>query len=1078
MSRKVIQLLFFSLFLFPFGGWGQDAIFIENHGQWPEQVLFDTRMPGVHVFVERDGLTFLLTDQADLSRGHDLMHQKDLSGIDPELLLVDHFSYKLQFLGAKGGSPKGIQPTSYYENYFRGKDPDRWVGGAPSFKELLIQDIYPGVDLRLFYDPNGLKYDLIVSDPSSIHDILWEYEGPGSARIDRKGNIELSCGFTQVWEKAPMAYDGSGNEIPVQYDSQAEGFRYSFKDVPEEEIVIDPQFIFSSFSGSTGDNFGFTATYDHDGNTYGGGITYGVGYPVTTGAFQTNFGAGYFDVTISKFNTSGTSLLFSTYLGSGNQEQPHSMIVDSQNQLLVFGVTGSVNFPVTPNAYDTTFNGGTFANLGITTYQNGTDLFVSKFSSDGQTLLQSTFLGGSGNDGVNGAIIPNYGDFYRGEIVLDTADQVYIASCTYSTDFPVVNANQPSPGGSVDLDGVILKLDDDLSQLIWSTYHGGSANEAAFSLKEDAGKLFVTGVTEGGNFPSTPGAYQSTFQGSPTDAFVLRYNSGSGALDVASFVGTSGEDLGFFVEVDPFGDVYLFGQTKGNFPISSGVWGVPGSNQFIMKMDRGLSTRLLSTTFGDTLGGNAFNIAPTAFMVDSCRNIYLSGWGGNVNFQGSTNGLFVTPNAFQSQTDGSDFYFLVLDGSWAFPEYATFFGGQSGEHVDGGTSRFSRDGTIHQAICAGCGRRSFPTFPSNVYGPTNGSQNCNMACVKIHFDYGSPDIDVTLDPDTACVPYTLELEDRSTNVDVYYWDFGDGTTDTSLVPNKVYTQTGTYSLTLIAVDTLCQRYDTATVELFLISDAPQAGFIIAQDTCGPPYTASFSSLGNGNDLFFWDFGDGNTDTSVNPFHSFPGPGTYSVTQVVTSILCGTSDTVVQEVSFYPEPGIPEIKIEFSPCSSTTEIQLIALASGYQFYFWDLGDGSLDTGMTIQHRFPGPGNYVVQLTVEDTLCGVTTTISRNIEVLAEFDPGNIFPNVFTPNNDGVNDHFTFLEPELASRFGNFTVRIFNRWGVQVFETTTFAVPWDGKFDGRDIAEGVYFWILELNDPCEGTDEYHGIVHLNR
>jgi hypothetical protein len=140
-------------------------------------------------------------------------------------------------------------------------------------------------------------------------------------------------------------------------------------------------------------------------------------------------------------------------------------------------------------------------------------------------------------------------------------------------------------------------------------------------------------------------------------------------------------------------------------------------------------------------------------------------------------------------TDGSDFYFMVLDGSWQFLEYATFFGGDgSNEHVDGGTSRFSPEGVIHQAVCAGCGGTSlFPAFPSNVVSTTNNSPNCNLACLRVDFDLRGAKVDIDLVPDSACLPHLLSFADSSSNIDVMTWDFGDGSTFTGRNPvTKVY----------------------------------------------------------------------------------------------------------------------------------------------------------------------------------------------------------------------------------------------------------------------------------------------------
>ena len=135
-------------------------------------------------------------------------------------------------------------------------------------------------------------------------------------------------------------------------------------------------------------------------------------------------------------------------------------------------------------------------------------------------------------------------------------------------------------------------------------------------------------------------------------------------------------------------------------------------------------------------GSGQVDIALSAFLVDNCDNIYVSGWGGSTNGSQSatsstTTGLPVTSDCHQCQTDGSDFYLIVLEENMQSLLYASFFGGnQSNEHVDGGTSRFDKDGIVYQSVCAGCGGNSdFPTTPG-AWSNTNNAHNCNIAAFK------------------------------------------------------------------------------------------------------------------------------------------------------------------------------------------------------------------------------------------------------------------------------------------------------------------------------------------------------------
>jgi gliding motility-associated-like protein len=223
-------------------------------------------------------------------------------------------------------------------------------------------------------------------------------------------------------------------------------------------------------------------------------------------------------------------------------------------------------------------------------------------------------------------------------------------------------------------------------------------------------------------------------------------------------------------------------------------------------------------------GSATVDIVPSAFLIDNCENIYVSGWGGNLfgyNGTGSTtNGLPITGNAFQNTTDGSDFYFMVLTKAAKTLWYATYFGGSaSQEHVDGGTSRFDKTGVIYQSVCGGCGGLSdFPTT-GGVWSPTNQSSNCNNAIIKFNFDLllTVAEFKDTVNALTGCAPFCATFENKSKNGKSYFWDFGDGDTSNVKSPTHCYTIDGTYTVMLVTINPLsCNLRDTtySTVTVF------------------------------------------------------------------------------------------------------------------------------------------------------------------------------------------------------------------------------------------------------------------------
>lgn len=212
-----------------------------------------------------------------------------------------------------------------------------------------------------------MKYDLILAPNADVSQIRFIYEGLQDIRLSGD-NLELITSINTIVEMKPIAYQmiaGVKTMVACEFILEDTAVTFSFPNSYDKniELVIDPAvLIFASYSGSIADNWGYSATYDAEGNLYGAGTTFGDGYPLTVGAFQTEFNSDFptytAEITISKFAPDGTYLIYSTYCGGGSQDFPHSIIVNSDNELIVFGATGSADYPVTPGCYDNSFNGG------------------------------------------------------------------------------------------------------------------------------------------------------------------------------------------------------------------------------------------------------------------------------------------------------------------------------------------------------------------------------------------------------------------------------------------------------------------------------------------------------------------------------------------------------------------------------------------------------------------------------------------------------------------------------------------------------------------------------------------------
>ncbi len=891
MQRALCHLILFYFFLLKIGSVNCQTIsfahsayhgFIENKGQWDKDVLFQSKFAGGNLWIQQKKFVFHLQDFSAMHENHD----SDLKIIsDPS---VSQTAVHLNFLGAqKVTKIEKSSPSSHYYNYFIGKDSSKWAGDVHSYQESLLKDFYKGIDLKLIEQQQELKYEFHVAPYTDPKSIQFSYSGAEDVFLNSEGTLIVKTKLGNIQEKKPYAYQIiNGKIINVDCDFKLIDGVVSF-DIndynPKVSLVIDPVLIFATYSGSITDNFGMTATYGYDGSAYSGGVLYGNAYPTPdNNAFDVNSnftvanngsGAGYgiTDIFLTKYAPDGSTMLWTTFLGGGDNlqgtETVHSMICDQQNNLYVYGATSSTDFPVF-NAYQSSHAGGVagsnFLQNGVYFLNQGTDIFVSKISSNGQNLLGSTYIGGSANDGVNykitsgiyssfndyDSLSPNYGDQFRGEIMLDQNGNCLVASCSRSTDFPVLNAVQSTNAGMQD--GVIFKLTPNLNNLLWSTYYGGTNNDACFSVKIDSSyNVVFAGSTCSSNLNFTSTGWQPTYNGGKADGFIVKMNpSGSNVLS-ATYLGTANIDLIFFIEIDRNDNVFAVGTSaNGSFPVINAGYSNPNSSQFIAKLNPNLTTILNSTVFGN---GSGFpNISPSAFLVDICGNVYVSGWGAHILQSTPLSGMPVTPNAFLTNSpNGFDFYLFVLERDFSDILYASYLGGASAaEHVDGGTSRFDKNGVVYQSVCGGCGGFSdFPTT-SNVWSNNNLSPNCNNILFKFDFEL-IPNAEFTANQTIGCRDFSVTLDNFSSASDSYLWDFGNGDTSSiSFNPTVLYTQPGEYEIYLYVTDSVCLLTDTAQITITVL-DAISLDVNDIQPLCSPvPMTFTANSFGTA-DNFIW-----------------------------------------------------------------------------------------------------------------------------------------------------------------------------------------------------------------------------------
>lgn len=860
--------------------------FIENKGQWPDQVLYKCKLNSGNLWVHQRKLMFHLKDNSKFINLHNSPEDVEETILCKQLLVNLNFPSSNQF----SRTEKFNKSETYY-NFFIGNDKSKWLSDVHGYEEVVLKDFYYGVDLKLSSTQSNFKYEFHVKPEINPNLIYYNYEGIKSINLTKNGNLLIETEIGEIIEQKPFSYqiiEGKLKKIKSSFLLKGNTISFKIGNYDTSKIlIIDPVLIFATYSGSVTDNFGMTATYGYDGTAYSAGTIYGNQYPtpdplawdVNSNITIPNTNVATTDAFISKYSADGSTMLWTTFIGGGNNTQGtetvHSLICDQSNNVYMYGVTSSLDFPV-QGGFQTVHNGG--SNLSIafngTNFGTvGTDIFVAKFSADGQSLLGSTYIGGSANDGVNykvtsgsyntvaayDSLSTNYGDQFRGEIMLDDIGNCIVASCTRSQNFPVLNPFQSANAGQ--LDGVVFKMSPNLNNLIWSTYYGGSNNDACYSVKVDSSSnIVIAGGTSSNNLPFTSGGYSPFYNGGKTDGFIVKINSSGSTILSATYLGTANYDQAFFVEIDRNDNVYVLGQSiGGDFPVVNSNFENPGSSQFIIKLDPTLNQNLNSTVFGN--GSPSINISPAAFLVDICGNVYVSGWGANILQSIPLSGMPVTQDAFQqAPPNGFDFYLLVIKKDFNDILFGSYIGGASAsEHVDGGTSRFDKNGVVYQSVCGGCGGVSdFPTS-SGAWSSQNLSSNCNNLIFKFDFQL-IPNAEFTVDNHIGCASFTVDFENLSTESDSYLWDFGNGDT-TSIVynPSMVYDIPGIYYVNLYVTDSICLLTDTAQITIS-VEEEIQLSTSNDLELCSPiELSLTANSYGTAT-YFIWSSSSNFTDT--------------------------------------------------------------------------------------------------------------------------------------------------------------------------------------------------------------------------
>jgi hypothetical protein len=672
--------------------------FEPNQGQTDSEVKYLARGNGYTLFLTGNDAVFALHSlQAEPSkvrrsafmaksrrqnRGVQYV-QKELSAVVRMQLAGGNSSAKVQASGQLPGA----------SNYFIGNDPAKWRSDVAHYARVSYQDVYPGVNLAFHGAQRQVEFDFVVAPEADATPIGFHFTGAQGIKTDGSGNLVIASAAGDVLLHKPLAYqeqNGMRQAVDARFLLKAKNqvsFELGSYD-HSRELVIDPSVTYSDYLGGSAEDDGYGIAADGSGNAYVTGQTESTNFPVVGGVLP-NTAAGGFDVFVTKIAADGSSLVYSTYVGGSSDESGNSIAVDSSGDAFVVGGTTSTNFPthlpftgggtyggngdafvfeLNPSGNSLTYStylggSGTDVAFGIAVDSSGayitgstsstdfpgtsastlqhvygggsSDAFVTKLSP-ADTLVYSTYLGGSGLD-------------LGGGIAVDSSGNAYVAGSTESSsDFPLHSALYGTFAGGTS-DAFVTAINPTGTAYIYSTYLGGSGADAGDGIAVDSTGAYVVGTTESSNFP-TQSALQSTY-GGDTDAFVTKLNPAGSALLYSTYLGGSGFDAGAAIAVDGTNDAYVTGQTaSSNLPTVNPTQSALGgaNDAFVSELSSSGSQLVFSTYLGgsqDEDDGGDYG----AIAVDSTNNIYVTGNTASSNFP--TQSPFTGGGTYGGNTD-------------------------------------------------------------------------------------------------------------------------------------------------------------------------------------------------------------------------------------------------------------------------------------------------------------------------------------------------------------------------------------------------------------------------------------------
>ncbi|MHA2249930.1 MAG: DUF7948 domain-containing protein [Candidatus Kariarchaeaceae archaeon] len=623
--------------------------FIENQGQLANDfVKYYYNQPNMGIGFTNSGIIFRLVKSLEKEMGPLLSNAENTD----DNKIIYQFDYiKLEFAGSNIVTPLGLDKLQNSINYFSSSQKKTGATEAQAYSQIIYSNIYDGIDLIYYFSNGECKYDFIVNPNGDPSVIKLHYTGIENLSINKNGSILIKTEFGSLKDKNLFIYqETNSNKEGVQGSFQLiNETTYSFnieqydKSIP---LVIDPTYSTRIYGNGYTDEV-FSIAVDNEKNAYITGRTTSTDFPTNITSFN-QINSGSTDIFVAKLNPEGNALVYSTYIGGNGNDWAFSIVLDNFNNALVTGFSTSNNFPVTPNALFPSLSGGS-------------DVFLIKLSSNGSSLLYSTYIGGSEYEEAR-------------SIVLDGNGNIILAGRSSSSNFPTtLGAYQGANSGSYD--AFVLKLNSIGSTLLFSTLIGGGGMEHIYSLKLDnLDNIYITGYTSSNNYPTTPNAYDTSYNGIE-DIFVSKLDSNGSVLLLSTFLGGSDSEQGTALCIDGGSNVFITGRVGStDFPTTEGAYQVSHKSGWldvaVVKLSSDFQTLIYSTFIGGT-----YDDQPQSMLLDQSELPIILGCTPSRDFP-TTDGAFR-----ENPYNFDDIFLFKLNENGSKLLYSTYLGGWGDDYA-------------------------------------------------------------------------------------------------------------------------------------------------------------------------------------------------------------------------------------------------------------------------------------------------------------------------------------------------------------------------------------------------------------